>query len=65
MSQNVQALLYLLMRDELTCGVLESRVQEVENIVDPIFSNKFLADYAEELTERLTKNVTKYDPSTG
>ena len=50
--------LYLLMRDELPCGVVERIVQELENTGKDYFvlSNGYLADYAYEIAERLLKN---------
>ena len=49
---------YLLMRDELPCGVIERIVQEIENTGKDYFvlSNGYLADYAYEIAERLLNN---------
>ena len=50
--------LYLLMRDELPCGVVENIVQDLENTGKDYFvlSNGYLADYAYEIAERLLNN---------
>ena len=49
--------LYLLIRDEVTSGVIERIMKDIEKIQDtggnPIYSNKFLADYAKSIADRL------------
>jgi len=49
--------LYLLMRDEITPGTVEQLITKIEflkNEHDKVtYSNKFLADYAKSLAERL------------
>ncbi len=49
--------LYILMRDELTPGKVETLVQAVEKIRNPIkFSNGHLALYAKELLSRMNND---------
>lgn len=45
--------LYLLMRDELTCGFVEKLIRESEKKKEILFTNGYLAAYAELLSERL------------
>jgi len=47
--------LYLLMRDELPCGVVEKIIREIEQTGKQsfLFGNSYLADYASELASRL------------
>lgn len=52
-------LLYLLMRDQVPCGVVERIVQTVENNDDFQFSNGWLAHYAKDLSERITSRSIK------
>lgn len=53
---------YTLIRDHLPVGVVEELVQEAENLLDSkndkptiTYSNRYLAEYAKSLEERLTK----------
>jgi len=56
-NNKIVTFLYLLMRDELPCGVVERIVQELENTgKNYFFSNGYLADYAYEIAERLLTN---------
>ena len=46
--------MYLLMKDRLTTGVVEQLVMDVEKLDSyPIFTNKHLLHYAEELVLRM------------
>jgi hypothetical protein len=49
---------YLLLRDELTAGIVEKIVRECEKTRDLtiLYSNDFVAGYAQELVDRLVPN---------
>lgn len=53
----LQCFLYLLMRDKLPAGTLETVCLETEKpgVTEFIFSNKPLAKYAKELAKRLRR----------
>ena len=54
MVDNITSLLYSLMRDHVQPGIMEFLVREIETHPrDVIYSNKHLANYAMELSERL------------
>ena len=55
MNAKLKCFLYLLMRDELPCGVVARIVQEISKSGKKIFiySNKGLAEYADEVTREL------------
>lgn len=47
--------LYLLMRDHLTPGKVESLMETIEKLEQPaVFTNGFLAQHAQELADKLT-----------
>lgn len=58
LNNNLKAFLYLLLiRDEITTGTTESIMRNIKKIQEvggnAIYSNEFLAEYAENLVERL------------
>jgi len=57
-NKNLTIFLYMLMRDCIPIGEVARLVVEVENIgeLEPEFTAKGLADYAEELSERILKD---------
>jgi len=47
------AFLYLLMRDHLPCGVVDSLITQVNNDTEKLFTNGWLAQYAADLVRRV------------
>ncbi len=56
-NRQIVAFLYILMRDHLTPGVIESLVTQSNNTPgnDFIFTNGWLAQYAENIANRITE----------
>lgn len=54
-SPRLQAFLYLLMRDSVVPGEVERLVREAEKNTDMVYSNTYLAGYAEHLGRRLSQ----------
>jgi len=54
--EKLKEFLYLLMRDEVVPGAVEQLVRQAENTGTEhvVYTNKGLAQYAEELAKRLT-----------
>ena len=63
----LECFLYLLMRDELPCGVVARIVQEIEKSGKQhfVFSNSHLANYALELASRLQISESPKDLEVG
>jgi len=54
-NNSIQSFFYTLMRDYLTPGEVEKIVQDIEkeNSKDIIYTNKYLAKYADNISKRL------------
>ena len=63
-SSALVAFLYLLARDHITIGELEGAVRDAEKTVglECLYSNGWLAQYAQHLAERLTPEDVEYQP---
>ena len=52
-TQNLEMFLYLLIRDSVTMGEIERIMKQLHPNDIPEFSNKYLAEYAKNLAERI------------